>query len=40
MQVVNTALLSQPWNWVIIGLIAGFWVLFLTIVSPQPTPGE
>ena len=40
MKLVNVDLLAAPWNWVLIGLIAAFWLLLLIVIFPQPETGE
>lgn len=40
MQVVNAKILVQPWNWLVVGLIAAFWLIMLAVLVPQPTPEK
>lgn len=37
MTIVNTKILVQPWNWLVVGLIAAFWLILLVVLVPQPT---
>ena len=40
MELINTRLLVQPWNWVIIAGTAAFWLIFLAVLVPQPPALE
>lgn len=40
MALVNTKVLVQPYNWLVVGLIAAFWLILLAVLVPQPTPEK
>lgn len=37
---VNTKILVHPWNWIVVGLIAGFWLILLAVLVPQEPTTE